>query len=208
MIVNNCSFRELSGADPDLVCAMHRAFLEGVLEVVTAGLGRLRDRPGRLPHQLRRRALRAALLVLVRRRVREPRRPAILYGRRSTHREEPLTIDEAIRDLLDVSTDIRSVAVVDEAGDVVAAGPGAAGRRCRARRSPRLWDAAAVAPARLATPALDHVVVPVSGGAVAVVAAHGRRIAAVTGPEPAVGLLLFDLRTCLGDAFAAEGGAQ
>jgi len=39
--VNNCSFRELSGADPDLVCAMHRAFLEGILQVATAGLGRL-----------------------------------------------------------------------------------------------------------------------------------------------------------------------
>ncbi len=42
IVVNNCTFRELSGADPDLVCAMHRAFLEGVLEVVTAGLGRIR----------------------------------------------------------------------------------------------------------------------------------------------------------------------
>jgi predicted ArsR family transcriptional regulator len=46
VVVNNCTFRELSGADPDLVCAMHRAFLEGVLEVVTAGLGRLRISPG------------------------------------------------------------------------------------------------------------------------------------------------------------------
>ena len=46
VIVNNCSFRELSGADPDLVCAMHRAFLEGVLQVVTAGLGRLAIDPG------------------------------------------------------------------------------------------------------------------------------------------------------------------
>jgi len=46
VVVNNCTFRELSGADPDLVCAMHRAFLEGALEVVTAGLGRLRISPG------------------------------------------------------------------------------------------------------------------------------------------------------------------
>ena len=46
VIVNNCTFRELSGDDPDLVCAMHRAFLEGVLEVVTAGLGRLSIVPG------------------------------------------------------------------------------------------------------------------------------------------------------------------
>jgi len=45
VVVNNCSFRELSGADPDLVCAMHRAFLEGILQVATAGLGRLRIAP-------------------------------------------------------------------------------------------------------------------------------------------------------------------
>ena len=45
VVVNNCSFRELSGADPDLVCAMHRAFLEGILQVATAGLGRLEVAP-------------------------------------------------------------------------------------------------------------------------------------------------------------------
>ena len=43
------------------------------------------------------------------------------------HPEDTLTIDEAIRDLLDVSTDIASVAVVDGSGAVVAAGPAAAG---------------------------------------------------------------------------------
>lgn len=41
VVVHNCSFRELSGADPDLVCAMHRAFLGGVLGVITARLGQL-----------------------------------------------------------------------------------------------------------------------------------------------------------------------
>jgi predicted ArsR family transcriptional regulator len=46
VVVHNCTFHELSGADPDLVCAMHRAFLEGVLEVVTAGLGSLHISPG------------------------------------------------------------------------------------------------------------------------------------------------------------------
>ena len=45
VIVNNCTFRELSSADPDLVCGMHRSFLEGVLEVATAGLGRLHVAP-------------------------------------------------------------------------------------------------------------------------------------------------------------------
>lgn len=37
--VHNCAFRELSGGDPDLVCGMHRSFLEGVVEVVMAGYG-------------------------------------------------------------------------------------------------------------------------------------------------------------------------
>ncbi len=46
VVVNNCSFRELSGADPDLVCAMHGSFLEGLLQVATAGLGRLAIDPG------------------------------------------------------------------------------------------------------------------------------------------------------------------
>lgn len=37
--VHNCAFRELSTADPELVCGMHRAFLEGVVEVVMGALG-------------------------------------------------------------------------------------------------------------------------------------------------------------------------
>lgn len=44
--VHNCAFAEVSGGEPDLVCPMHRAFLEGVLEVVTAGLGHLRIEAG------------------------------------------------------------------------------------------------------------------------------------------------------------------
>jgi hypothetical protein len=116
-----------------------------------------------------------------------------------------MTIGEAIRDLLDVSTDIRSVAVLDEAGSLVAAGPGAG---AAAASVAALWDAAAGRAAAHAGAPLDHVVVPDETGVVAVVSAHGHRIAALTGPRPALGLLLFDLRTCLGDAFGAEEGPQ
>ncbi len=49
---------------------------------------------------------------------------------------------------------------------------------------------------------------PLADGAVAAVEAHGHRAVAVTGPRPAVALLLFDLRTCLGDAFAGGEEAQ
>lgn len=99
------------------------------------------------------------------------------------------------------------MAVIDDAGAVVAAGPGVAGADAAAAGE-RLWDVARRRAGELGGSGLEHVVVPVSGGAVAVIAAHGRRAAALTGPRPAVALLLFDLRTCLGDAFAEEEGAQ
>ena len=71
-----------------------------------------------------------------------------------------------------------------------------------------LWDAASRRAAESGDGGLEHVVVPVAGGVVAVVEAHGHRAVAFTGPRPAVALLLFDLRTCLGDAFAAGEEAQ
>jgi predicted regulator of Ras-like GTPase activity (Roadblock/LC7/MglB family) len=114
-----------------------------------------------------------------------------------------VTVDEAISDLLNVSTDIQGAAVLGAEGDVAAAGPGVVAADLAATCG-RLWEAALEAAAALGESPLDHVVVQDADGAVAMLAARGRRIAAVTGPRPAVGLLLFDLRTCLGDAFAAE----
>jgi hypothetical protein len=114
-----------------------------------------------------------------------------------------VTVDEAIRDLLALSTDVRQVAVLGPGGDLLGTGPGAVASDLAAAAE-RLWAAAAARAAGLGDAALDHVVVHGGAGAVAMVAAHGRRIAAVTGPRPAVGLLLFDLRTCLSDAFAEE----
>ena len=117
-----------------------------------------------------------------------------------------MTIDEAIRDLLNVSTDIQGVAVLGIEGGIVAAGPGAVAADLAATAG-RLWEAAVERAAALGQESpLDHVVVQDSNGAVAMLTARGRRIAGVTGPRPAVGLLLFDLRTCLADAFAAEEG--
>jgi hypothetical protein len=89
----------------------------------------------------------------------------------------------------------------------VASGPGAAGTIV-AEAAVRLWAEAAGRAEQAGAAALQHVVVPVDGGAVAVVAAHGHRAVAVTGPRPAVALLFFDLRTCLSDAFAGLEEAQ
>jgi hypothetical protein len=106
-----------------------------------------------------------------------------------------------------VSTDIKAVAVVDASGAVVASGPAAAGERA-SQALGLLWDAASRRAGQAGDVELEHLVVPLTGGAVAAVESHGHRAVAVTGPRPAVALLLFDLRTCLGDAFAGGEDAQ
>ena len=83
----------------------------------------------------------------------------ILYGRRPFDPEGPLTIDEAIRELLDVSTDITSVAVVGDAGEIVACEPGPPAPATLPRRPFPLWEAAQRAVAS-GDAAFDHVVVP------------------------------------------------
>ena len=97
------------------------------------------------------------------------------------------------------------MAVVDASGAVIAAGPAAAGGRA-SQAIGLLWDAASRRAGQAGDAGLEHVVVPLGDGVVAAVEAHGHRAVAVTGPRPAVSLLLFDLRTCLGDAFA--GGEE
>ena len=98
---------------------------------------------------------------------------------------------------------MRSVAVLDDDGTIVAFGPGPVAADSGVAVT-RLWEDAARRAEALGDAPLDHVIVPVDEACVAVVAHAGRRIAALTGPQPAVGLLLFDLRTCLGDAAEVE----
>ncbi len=116
-----------------------------------------------------------------------------------------MTVDEAINDLLSISTDVRHVAVLDAQGEVLAAGPGEAGSGL-AGAARRLWELAVARAAAASAAPLEHVVVESAGGAVAVLEGQGRRIVAATGRQPAVGLLIFDLRTCLSDAFAETEG--
>jgi predicted regulator of Ras-like GTPase activity (Roadblock/LC7/MglB family) len=114
-----------------------------------------------------------------------------------------VNVDEAIHDLLSFSTDVRSIAVLGEAGDVVATAPGAGATDLQAAAA-ALWEAAdACASGTSATP-LEYVVVQDKDGVVAMLHAGVHRIVAATGPQPAVGLLLFDLRTCLSDAYPEE----
>jgi len=119
-----------------------------------------------------------------------------------------VTVDEAISDLLSISTDIKRLAVFDAGGALLGAAPGGVAAEAGAAAD-GLWLAAAEAAAGDAddgvTPALEHVVVDLGDAAVVALEADGRRIVAVTAADPPVGLVLFDLRTCLADAFPAEG---
>ena len=113
-----------------------------------------------------------------------------------------MNVDEAIHDLLSFSSDVKAVAVIGEGGDVVAAAPAADAAALQSAAA-ALWTAAQACAGSSAQP-LEHVVVQDAQGAVAMLRDDTRGIVAVTGPQPAVGLLLFDLRTCLSDTAPGE----
>ncbi len=114
-----------------------------------------------------------------------------------------MSAEEAVHDLLSFSTDTRSVAVLDAAGEVVAAAPAAASAALAAAAT-GLWGAAEACASGSSQSALDYVVVQDPEYGVAMLREGERCIVALTGPKPAVGLLLFDLRTCLSDAYPQE----
>jgi predicted regulator of Ras-like GTPase activity (Roadblock/LC7/MglB family) len=106
--------------------------------------------------------------------------------------------DQAIAELTDISPQVRQVVVVGADGAVVV---GNVSDEERARRLAegglRLAEAAdEVRAARGLDPAAQLEAATVAGS-VFVVREGGRSIAATTGPEPTVGLVFYDLKTCL-----------
>lgn len=114
-----------------------------------------------------------------------------------------MTVDEAIRELLNVSTEVRRVVMLGPGGELLGAGPGAVGADV-GEPVARLWDAAGRRALALGEAPLDYVVVQDAEGGVVVVQEGERRIAALTTPDPSLGLLLFDLRTCVADTVTQE----
>jgi hypothetical protein len=102
----------------------------------------------------------------------------------------------ALADLTEISSQIRSAALFDESGEV-AASTFADGERARefVRRARDLLDQASSV--RDGGPALDQLEVATAEGSVFVVRGEGRLIAATTSPEPTVGLVFYDLKSCL-----------
>jgi hypothetical protein len=110
---------------------------------------------------------------------------------------------QALADLTEISSQIEAAVLFDQNGEVAGS---------------TLADAdAAASLARAADDLLRHadrlgrgdrtltqVEASAPEGSVFVVRDSGRRIAAVTGPDPTVGLVFYDLKSCLRDADADE----
>jgi predicted regulator of Ras-like GTPase activity (Roadblock/LC7/MglB family) len=110
---------------------------------------------------------------------------------------------QALADLTEISSQIEAAVLFDESGAVTG--------------STLADEQAASSLARAAGELLAHAERLASGdrtvtqveasapeGSVFVVRDGGRRVAAVTGPDPTVGLVFYDLKSCLREADAAE----
>ncbi len=120
---------------------------------------------------------------------------------------------EAIADLKQVSTQVRDVAVADRAGTLRAASDtlGDSEARELARVGAELFDDAVAASAALGHGELSQLEIATPDGSLFVIAAGGRIVVATTEPDPTVGLVFYDLKTCLravSEAVAADPGAQ
>ena len=102
--------------------------------------------------------------------------------------------EHAIADLMEISSQVEAAVLVDFAGEALAASvpPERAARIAAAAK--RLLDAASSAAGGNTPTQLEAAT---RTGSVFVVRDGGRILAATTQPDPAAGLVLYDLRTCL-----------
>jgi predicted regulator of Ras-like GTPase activity (Roadblock/LC7/MglB family) len=103
---------------------------------------------------------------------------------------------QALADLTEVSSQIEGAVFVGTDGTLLASTfPAGRGERVGATAA-ELLRAAESAPAAERRE-LTHVVATLAAGAVFVVRSGERLVAAVTGRDPTVGLIVYDLKTCL-----------
>jgi predicted regulator of Ras-like GTPase activity (Roadblock/LC7/MglB family) len=107
---------------------------------------------------------------------------------------------QALTDLTEISSQIRSAVLLDESGSVTAS-------TLEDERAKRMGEAVKelVAAAERTRPglgpgALKQLEVATLEGSVFIVRDRGRVIAATTSSEPTVGLVFYDLKTCLRNA--------
>jgi predicted regulator of Ras-like GTPase activity (Roadblock/LC7/MglB family) len=112
---------------------------------------------------------------------------------------------QALADLTEISSQIECAVMLDEKGGVIASTLG------DSDRTERVAEAAgallrAVESAGKRTEPLVQLEVATLDGSVFVVRDQGRAVAAVTTPEPTVGLVFYDLKSCLRAAAAENDG--
>ncbi len=116
---------------------------------------------------------------------------------------------ESLADLKQISTQIVRAVIVRADGSV--AGSTLADEAVSARSAGagvRLWDAADRARRDLGRPELSQLEVATGDGSVFAVRDEEHLIVATTAPEPTVGLIFYDLKTCLRNVRERPEGAD
>jgi predicted regulator of Ras-like GTPase activity (Roadblock/LC7/MglB family) len=113
---------------------------------------------------------------------------------------------EALADLIEISTQIETAVLVDSQGKVAASNLSDAARAESLARAARELLAAADESMRGSEGAerLVQLQAATPDGSVFVVRDDERMVAAVTVPDPTVGLIFYDLKTCLRHAAGEE----
>src|SRR3954454_4478 len=106
---------------------------------------------------------------------------------------------QAVADLVEISSQIEAVVLLGEDGAILATTLEDGGR---AEELARLAGAVAEEAAKGDEREATQIEGALLGGSVFVVRAGGRTILATTRPDPTVGLVLYDLRSCLRNASA------
>ena len=116
-----------------------------------------------------------------------------------------MDVAEALADMMEVSSQVETAVVLDELGDVLGAIPGGeAATAALARAARDLLAAAERVRVGPDAPALTQLEAATARGSVFVVRDGARAIVATTAAAPTVGLVFYDLKTCL-RALAGDG---
>ncbi len=111
---------------------------------------------------------------------------------------------QALADLTEISTQIQAALIADEKGEVLASTFADEATAGQAARSTLDLLAAAEDAGRNGTVRLTQVLAAMHAGSVFVVREGDRIATAITGPEPTVGLVFYDLKSCLRSVAAEE----
>jgi predicted regulator of Ras-like GTPase activity (Roadblock/LC7/MglB family) len=112
---------------------------------------------------------------------------------------------QAIADLMEISSQVRAAVVARADGSVEAASQEGDGGEALAQVAARLLEGAAAV--RGGETTVTQLEAAARGGSVFVVRDGERIVAATTGASPTVGLVFYDLKTCLRALGGPEGEA-